>query len=152
MTAEEHVPVASHPCLRRASFDEFEALAADQRLSRKLLDRSSGGERVAVSLIRTPAGQGSPEGLHTHSFEQIFFVLSGEMNIEIDGTVFRAPAGSLVRFEEGVPHRNWNDEDGPGSLHLAVNVPAPAAGQPAARPVRPVPPPGAGPPAGPAHG
>jgi quercetin dioxygenase-like cupin family protein len=122
--------------LHRADFAAFETLAADQRLSQKLLDRSSGADRVAVSLIRTPAGQGSPEGLHTHEFEQVFYVLSGEMNIEIDGAVFRAPAGSLVRFEEGVPHRNWNDEDGPDSLHLSVNVPAPAAGQPLAKPVR----------------
>jgi quercetin dioxygenase-like cupin family protein len=125
--------VADHPCLRHADLAAFETLAADQRYSQKLLNRQSGGERVAVSLIRTPAGQGSPEGLHTHEFEQVFYVLSGEMNIEIDGTVFRAPAGSLVRFEEGVPHRNWNDEDGPDSLHLAINVPAPAVGRPAAR-------------------
>jgi quercetin dioxygenase-like cupin family protein len=136
VTAGEHTPAATHPCLRRADFAAFEALAADQRLSQKLLDRPSGADRVAVSLIRTPAGQGSPEGLHTHEFEQVFYVLSGEMNIEIDGAVFRAPAGSLVRFEEGVPHRNWNDDDGPDSLHLSVNVPAPAAGQPLARPVR----------------
>jgi len=128
VTAGEHT---AHPCLHRADFAAFEALAADQRLSQKLLDRSSGADRVAVSLIRTPAGQGSPEGLHTHEFEQVFYVLSGEMNIEI-----RAPAGSLVRFEEGVPHRNWNDDDGPDSLHLAVNVPAPAADQPLAKPVR----------------
>ncbi|HEY1821360.1 MAG TPA: cupin domain-containing protein [Trebonia sp.] len=126
----------SHPNLRRVDFAAFEALAADQRYSQKLLDRTTGGDAVAVSLIRTPAGKGSPEGLHTHEFEQIFYVLSGEMNIEIDGEVFRAPAGSLVRFPEGVPHRNWNDEGAADTLHLAVNVPAPQLGKPAANPVR----------------
>jgi quercetin dioxygenase-like cupin family protein len=126
----------SHPNLRLVDFAAFEALAADQRYTQKLLDRTSGGDRVAVSLIRTPGGQGSPEGLHTHDFEQIFYVLSGEMNIEIDGEVFRAPAGSLVRFPEGVPHRNWNDEGAQDTLHLAVNVPAPQLGQKAAKPVR----------------
>ena len=127
---------AAHPNLRRVDFAAFEALAADQRYSQKLLDRRSGGERVAVSLIRTPAGQGSPEGLHTHDFEQVFYVLSGEMNVEIDGEVFRAPTGSLIRFPQGVPHRNWNDEGATDTLHLAINVPAPVLGQSAAKPVR----------------
>jgi quercetin dioxygenase-like cupin family protein len=126
----------SHPNLRRVDFAAFQALAADQRYSQKLLDRTSGGDRVAISLIRTPAGKGSPEGLHTHDFEQVFYVLSGEMNIEIDGEVFRAPAGSLVRFPEGVPHRNWNDEGAEDTMHLAINTPAPQLGQPSAKPVR----------------
>jgi quercetin dioxygenase-like cupin family protein len=125
-----------HEYLRHTDYEAFAALAADQRFSQKLLDRRSGGDRVAVNVIRTPAGQGSPEGLHTHAFEQVFYVLSGTMNIEIDGSTFRAPAGSLIRFPEGVPHRNWNDEDGEDSLHLAINVPAPVLGEPAARPVK----------------
>ncbi|HEX3789872.1 MAG TPA: cupin domain-containing protein [Pseudonocardiaceae bacterium] len=120
--------------LRTTDVEAFAALATDQRYSQKLLDRTSGGERVGVSLIRTPAGQGSPEGLHTHDFEQVFYVVRGTMNIEIDGSTFRAPAGSLVRFPQNVPHRNWND--GEDSLHLAINVPAPVLGTPAAKPVR----------------
>jgi quercetin dioxygenase-like cupin family protein len=127
---------ASHRWLRQTDFPAFAALAPDQRYTQRLLDRTSGGERVGVSLIRTPAGQGSPEGLHTHDFEQVFYVVSGEMNVEIDGETFRAPAGSLIRFPQGIPHRNWNDEDASDTLHLAINVPAPAPGQPLAKPVR----------------
>jgi quercetin dioxygenase-like cupin family protein len=134
MTSTEHSEHSEY--LRRADHATFAALAADQRYSQKLLDRTSGGERVAVSLIRTPAGKGSPEGLHTHDFEQIFYVLSGTMNIEIDGTTFRAPAGSLVRFPQDVPHRNWNDEGAEDTMHLAINVPAPVLGTPSAKPVR----------------
>jgi quercetin dioxygenase-like cupin family protein len=125
-----------NPYLRRTDQAAFDALAADQRYSQKLLNRASGADAVAVSLIRTPSGQGSPEGLHTHDFEQVFYVLSGDMNVEVDGLVFQAPAGSLVRFPKGVPHRNWNDDDGSDTLHLAINTPAPAAGVPAAKPVR----------------
>jgi quercetin dioxygenase-like cupin family protein len=124
----------THPNLRQADLAKFAALAADERFSQKLLDRSSGGERVAVSLIRTPAHGGSPEGLHTHEFEQVFYVLEGNMNIEIDGETFQAPAGSLVIFPQGVPHRNWNDDA--ESLHLAINTPAPVLGKPAAQAVR----------------
>jgi quercetin dioxygenase-like cupin family protein len=124
--------MTDNPFLQLTDQATFDALAADQRYSQKLLDRKSGADAVAVSLIRTPPGQGSPEGLHTHEFEQVFYVLSGEMNIEIDGDTFRAPAGSLVRFPKGVPHRNWNDADGAGTMHLAINTPAPALGAPIA--------------------
>jgi quercetin dioxygenase-like cupin family protein len=126
---------SSNPNVSHVDFAVFEALAADQRHSQKLLDRASGGDRVGVTLIRTPAGQGSPEGLHTHEFEQVFYVLSGEMNVEIDGEVFRAGPGSLVRFAEGVPHRNWNDKGSEATLHLAINAPAPQPGKKLANPV-----------------
>jgi quercetin dioxygenase-like cupin family protein len=127
--------MSDHQYLVHTDHDAFAALAADQRFSQKMLGRATGGAAVAVNLIRTPPGQGSPEGLHTHAFEQVFYVLSGTMNIEIDGETFQAPKGSLVRFPEGVPHRNWNDADGEESLHLAINVPAPEPGRPAAEPV-----------------
>ena len=119
----------------QVDFAMFAALAADERKSQKLLDRTSGGEKVAISYIRTPAGKGSPEGLHTHDFEQIFYVLSGEMNVEIDGAEFRAPTGTMIRFPKGVPHRNWNDVGAQDTVHLAINVPAPVLGVPAAKPV-----------------
>jgi quercetin dioxygenase-like cupin family protein len=128
--------MSEHEYLVHTDTEAFAALAADARFSQKMLGRHTGGGAVAVNLIRTPAGGGSPEGLHTHAFEQVFYVVSGEMNVEIDGDTFRAPAGSLVRFPEGVPHRNWSDEDGEGTLHLAINVPAPVPGEPAARPVK----------------
>jgi quercetin dioxygenase-like cupin family protein len=125
-----------HRYLTQMDHATFEGLLPDQRYSQKLLNRASGGDAVAVSLIRTPSGEGSPEGLHTHDFEQLFYVLAGEMNVEIDGEVFRASAGSLIRFPQDVPHRNWNDDDGQDTLHLAINVPAPLPGQPMAKPVR----------------
>ena len=87
--------------------------------------------RGSMSKTSSPA-----PAIQPHDFEQIFYVLSGEMNVEIDGEVFRAPAGSLIRFPAGVPHRNWNDEGGEDTLHLAINVPAPILGQPSAKPVR----------------
>lgn len=121
--------------LRQADFAAFDRLGPDERLSQKLLDRVSGGAKVAVSLIHTPPGGGSPEGLHTHDFEQVFYVLAGVMNVEAGGRVFEAPAGSLVVFPQGEAHQNWNDGQVP-TMHLAINVPAPLPGVPAARPVR----------------
>src|SRR3954465_2276259 len=84
-----------------------------------LLDHTTGGRHCSVNYIRTPAGGGSPAGLHTHVVDQIFYVLSGVMSIEIDGRQQECPPGSLIVFPAGVPHRNWNA--GPAAtVHLAV--------------------------------
>jgi len=120
--------------VRRVDFARFAALGADERLSQKLLDRGSGADAVAVSYIRTPPGGGSPEGLHTHAVQQVFYVLAGTMMIEVDGQVHEAGPGSLVVFPKDVPHRNWNAGD-TETVHLAINAPAPQLGEPFARPV-----------------
>jgi len=120
--------------VRRDDRERLAALAPDERLSLKLYDRASGADRVAVSLIRTPAGGGSPEGLHVHAFEQVFYVLEGAMCVEVDGRTFEVGPGDVVVFPEGAPHRNWTTADEP-TLHVAINAPAPKLGEKMARPV-----------------
>jgi quercetin dioxygenase-like cupin family protein len=120
--------------VRQVDFPAFAALGPDDRRSQKLLDRNSGADEVAVNYIRTPAGGGSPEGLHTHIVQQVFYVLAGTMNIEVDGQEFEAGPGSLVVFPANVPHRNWNATDSE-TIHLAINAPAPQLDVPFARPV-----------------
>jgi quercetin dioxygenase-like cupin family protein len=100
----------------------FAALSDDQRYTQALLPRDTAGSGIGINLIRTPVGGGSPEGLHVHDYEQIFYVVRGTMHVEVDGAVFEAPAGSLVRFPEGVPHRNWATDA--ETYHLAINAPA----------------------------
>jgi quercetin dioxygenase-like cupin family protein len=113
------------PYLRTVDVDALAAVGADERFSQKLIDRSSGAQVTSVAYIRTPPGGGSPRGLHTHDWEQIFYILDGTMAIEVDGQRFDAQPGSLVVFPQGVPHRNWNDTDG-ATVHLAFNAPLPA--------------------------
>ena len=62
--------------------------------------------------------------MHTHVVDQIFYILSGTMNLEIDSTAYEAGPGTLVVFPAGVPHRNWNGSTEP-TVHLAFNVPMP---------------------------
>jgi mannose-6-phosphate isomerase-like protein (cupin superfamily) len=103
------------------------AFAADPtaRLSEKLLDRSNGAEAAGVTYIRTPPGEGSPRGMHTHEWEQLFYILEGTMMIEVEGHgEFPAEPGSLVVFPKGARHRNWNAGD-VATVHLAVNIPPP---------------------------
>jgi mannose-6-phosphate isomerase-like protein (cupin superfamily) len=110
------------------------ALAAREgRVVERLIDRSSGATGCAVLCIKTPVGDGSPEGLHRHAVDQIFYVLSGTMSVEVAGRSHEAGPGTLVFFPAGVPHRNWNEGSQP-TLHLAINAPLPEEGVPFATP------------------
>jgi quercetin dioxygenase-like cupin family protein len=118
--------MADFAYVRRVDAGALGALPPDARFSQKLIDQGTGGRNASVAYIRTPPGGGSPRGLHTHEWEQIFYVLEGTMTIEVEGERLTAGAGSLVVFPAGVPHRNWNDSDA-ATVHLAVNTPLPPA-------------------------
>ncbi|HEY1456147.1 MAG TPA: cupin domain-containing protein, partial [Candidatus Dormibacteraeota bacterium] len=113
--------------LRKVDFAQL--AATGDRAVQSLLDRDSGATTCAVNCIKTPPGEGSPAGMHTHAVDQLFYVLSGTMNLEIAGEPHVAGPGTLVVFPAGVPHRNWNGGAEP-TIHLAVNVPLPEPGQP----------------------
>src|ERR1700738_5049948 len=97
------------------------AADSETRCSQWLLDQDSGGQHCSINYIRTPAGGGSPAGMHTHVVDQIFYILSGTMSLEIEDKHYEAPPGTLVVFPAGVPHRNWNGGSEP-TVHLAFNT------------------------------
>ncbi len=99
-------------------------LSPGERFSRGLIGADSGGEQSEVRVIVTPPGGGSPRGLHTHTWEQLFYVLDGVMAIEVDGQHHDVGPGNLIVFPAGMPHRNWNDGQ-QNTVHLAINVPMP---------------------------
>jgi quercetin dioxygenase-like cupin family protein len=113
--------------VRTVDFDAL--LGSDARIVQALVDATTGAKHCAVSCVKTPAGQGSPEGLHTHRVDQLFYVLRGTMMVAIEGTVQQAGPGTLVIFPAGVPHRNWNE--GPeATVHLSIVAPVPEEGVP----------------------
>ena len=111
-----------------------EAAGPNARFSQALVDESLGLRTCTINYIRTPAGGGSPAGLHTHVVDQVFYLLGGTMGIEIAGEQFEVGPGSTVVFPAGVPHRNWNAGSEP-TIHLAINVPAPDPNAPFAQTV-----------------
>ena len=114
---------------------DFAQLAAgNERVVQSLLDRNSGATSCSVNCIKTPPGEGSPAGMHTHVVDQLFYILSGTMSLEIAGQSYVAEPGTLVVFPAGVPHRNWNGGT-EATIHLAVSAPLPEPGKPFARPV-----------------
>ena len=115
---------------------DFAALRGSaDRHTQRLLDRASGGTSCQISCIKTPPRSGSPEGLHTHDVDQIFYVLEGTMSIEVAGATSEAGPGSLIVFPMGVPHRNWNAGQEP-TVHLSIAAPMPDASTPFAKPVK----------------
>ncbi len=91
------------------------------RTVQALLQRAEGATPYVVASVRTPAGGGSSEGLHTHAFEQVFYLLSGQMNVEIDGEQHQAEPGTLILFPAGALHRNWNAGQ-TETVHLVFNL------------------------------
>jgi mannose-6-phosphate isomerase-like protein (cupin superfamily) len=110
--------------IRTVDFAAIEGTAKDERFTQVLLDHTSGAQTCSINCIKTPAGGGSPAGMHTHAVDQVFYILSGTMGIEIENKQYAAGPGTLVVFPAGVPHRNWNDGAEP-TLHLAINTPMP---------------------------
>jgi quercetin dioxygenase-like cupin family protein len=110
--------------VRSVDFDVVKNLAPDERHSQKLINHASGGVNAEVNYIVTPPGGGSPRGLHTHKWEQLFYLLDGTMTIEVEGRRSTVEPGSLIVFPAGVEHGNWNETDAP-TVHLAINTPLP---------------------------
>jgi mannose-6-phosphate isomerase-like protein (cupin superfamily) len=120
---------STNSSLRTVDHAARAAKGAENRYEQDLIDALSGGTNTMVRYVDTPPGSGSPAGMHVHVFDQLFYIISGTMSIEIDGDRFEAGPGSLVVFPEGVPHRNWN-EGSEATIHLAINSPLPDPTQP----------------------
>ena len=120
--------------VRRVDFAAIERSGIDERFTQNLFDHTSGSKTCTITCIKTPAGGGSPIGMHVHDVDQIFYILSGTMSIEIEGKQYDCSSGSLIVFPAGVRHRNWNGGSTP-TVHLAFNTPLPDPTVPFAKPV-----------------
>ena len=69
----------------------------------KVEHRQTGGAISAYEYTAAAETAGPPEHLH-RGWDEVFYVLDGEMTFLIDGTEHRAPAGSFVFVPRGVPH------------------------------------------------
>jgi mannose-6-phosphate isomerase-like protein (cupin superfamily) len=120
--------------VRKVDFAAIDASGPEERLSQALFDHKSGAKTCTINCIKTPAGGGSPAGMHTHDVDQIYYILSGTMSVDVEGKEYEAGPGTLVVFPAGVPHRNWNAGSEP-TVHLAFNTPLPDPDVPFAKPV-----------------
>jgi mannose-6-phosphate isomerase-like protein (cupin superfamily) len=120
--------------VRAVDFAAIDESGADERRTQVLFDSTSGAKTCTIFCIKTPAGGGSPAGMHTHEVDQIFYILRGTMSVEIEGKRYDCSPGSLIVFPAGVQHRNWNGGSEP-TVHLAFNTPLPDPNVPFAKSV-----------------
>lgn len=69
--------------------------------------------------IAPEAGSGDP---YTHEGEEFIYVLSGELEITLNGEGYRLNAGDSFYFESGTPH-TWKNPGGKETCVLWVNTP-----------------------------
>jgi len=120
--------------VRKVDFAAIAKSGANERVTQNLFDHTSGAKTCTINCIKTPAGGGSPAGMHIHAVDQIFYILRGTMSVEIEGKKYDCSPGSLIIFPAGVRHRNWNGGSEP-TVHLAFNTPLPDPNVPFAKPV-----------------
>ena len=70
-----------------------------------------------ITLQEGPAGTGP--GRHTHPWDESFFVLRGTVEIDCDGKVTNAKAGTLVHFPKGAAHGYRFGAEGGAMLEIS---------------------------------
>ncbi len=89
-------------------------------------------EGFAIFISTYPGFSGGPPAHHHHSYDEAFYVLSGEMEFCVDGQTALVPTGSMAWVPHGTTHafRNPSPEPArvmitttPGAIELVVNMP-----------------------------
>jgi len=90
-----------------------------------LVDRKMGSESIKafVSLVHPGSGM----GLHVHPFDQLYYVLRGQLSVRLGFDTCQMSEGDIVVFPAGLIHSNSNDGTDP-TLLLTINVPEVPAG------------------------
>lgn len=86
-----------------------------------LRHEESNGE-VALTENLVPAGFAGPP-LHHHDFDELFYVLEGELTFRLEDEVFTRPAGEQAFAPRGVPH-TYANRSGEEARVLIVITPA----------------------------
>jgi mannose-6-phosphate isomerase-like protein (cupin superfamily) len=83
----------------------------------------TGAKSCWVICTRLQSGARGPR-LHVHPADQYYYIIRGEMNVQLGQDVFVIGADTLVRIPKDTPHCNWNtrQED---EFHLEVIAPPP---------------------------
>jgi mannose-6-phosphate isomerase-like protein (cupin superfamily) len=114
---------------------DFAAFKPKEFHSQFIADASTGVESCLLICTRVPPGQGTSAGLHVHVADQMYYILRGQMQVQIGAAQYTANPGSLVFIPAGAPHWNWNEGD-EEEVHAELIVPTPSHGQPTVYPVQ----------------
>ena len=85
------------------------------------------GESCTVIGSNVPAHAAAPPN-HVHPVDQLYYVVLGEMQLQLGTERFTAGPHTLVYIPAGTPHHNWNVGD-VDVFHFEVLAPAPMPNQ-----------------------
>jgi quercetin dioxygenase-like cupin family protein len=80
------------------------------------------GGHVSVVEIEVPPGNAGPP-LHTHDFDEAFYMLEGELLFQVEGKIEAKTAGELSFAPRNLPHALANHTDEP-ARYLLICTPA----------------------------
>jgi quercetin dioxygenase-like cupin family protein len=86
-----------------------------------LLRGDHSGGQLSLTVIVVPPGAGPP--LHTHDFDEAFYMLDGELTFQVDEAVVTRAAGESSFAPRNVPHALANQTDAP-ARYLLICSPA----------------------------
>jgi quercetin dioxygenase-like cupin family protein len=92
---------------------------------RSLVGRAAGS--VHQEMVVAELASGGRVDLHLHAFEEAFYVLEGQLDLEAAGTVEHLVADDYVFIERGAAHALRNDSAG-SARWFEVSAPQPGAG------------------------
>jgi quercetin dioxygenase-like cupin family protein len=81
----------------------------------------TGGQVSVTDIVVPPHSAGPP--LHTHDFDEAFYMLEGELIFQVDDALVTKAAGELSFAPRNVPHALANHSDAP-ARYVLVCTPA----------------------------
>jgi mannose-6-phosphate isomerase-like protein (cupin superfamily) len=94
----------------------------------RVLQGSDGSQHLSLFVGAVEPASAGP-ATHIHAFDQFYFILEGELTVQIALDTYVAPRHSLVRIPAGVPHSQWN-ADNERERHVNLLAPTPKTGEP----------------------
>ena len=95
---------------------------APKLITNVLLRGEDTGGQVSVTEIEVPAHSAGPP-LHTHDFDEAFYMLEGELLFQVEDTVHTKGGGELSFAPRNVAHTLANHSDAP-ARYVLVCTPA----------------------------
>jgi len=83
-----------------------------------------GATNQSVSVIRFEPGEAGPRSYHDAPVEELYFVVEGRFEIDLDDETFDAPPGTAAFITPGTVHRPRNVSDGDSVLLVVQSPPA----------------------------
>ena len=89
----------------------------DVRTNVLLRSEETGGQLSVIEIVMPPRHPGPP--LHTHDFDEAFYVLEGELIFQVEDALVTKGAGELLFAPRNVVHALANHSDAPAAYVLA---------------------------------